>query len=190
MVTNKLVAFVPHPTLGSQSRLGLVARSPGRLPLLFSPFLCCDHEICRSPQMLSSCYHPHRSPWFSSLCPINIVQHVPFGYKCRTLPLVVCPFCSLLFLTPCWNRGLLRFTRTWQIVSRRATVGVPLSVILGPPFWTATHSFHHPRLVAYTVLYVVYLFSTLFGFLISEMETRLLVDVLPGALVASVCCIT
>lgn len=139
------------------------------------------------------CYRPvilHPVSLVLELCPINFVQQVPFGYKCRTLPVVVGFFSSLLSLTRCWNRGLLRFRRTWQIVSRRATVGVSLSVIPGLLFGTATHSFYHLRLVAYPVLYIVYLFSTLFSFLVDEMETRLLVDVLPGALVAFVCCIT
>lgn len=139
------------------------------------------------------CYRPvilHPVSLVLELCPINFVPQVPFGYKCRTLPLVVGFFSSPLPLTRCWYRGLLRFRRTWQIVSRRATVGVSLSVIPGLLFGTATHSFYHPRLVAYPVLYIVYSFSTLFGFLVGEMETRSLVDLLPGALVAFVCCIT
>lgn len=69
------------------------------------------------------------------------MQRVPFGYKCRTLPLVVGFSPPLLLLTPCWNRGLLRSTHTLQIVSRRATVGVLLSVIPGLLFGTTTHSF-------------------------------------------------
>lgn len=133
-----------------------------------------------SSRMLSSCYPV--SPGSRAFVLLISCNTCRLDTNVAPPPLVVSFISSLLSLTPCLNRGLLRFTRTWQIVSRRATVGVSLSVIPGLLFGTATHSFYHPRLVAYLVPYVVYLFSTLFGFLISEMETRLLVDVLPGAL--------